>query len=518
MRSEVDAPAWFVKAVALSAALCAGAAMVVVLIIGSDRLTAVSIAGGLFVIAAFLSGNLRLSCLWGLMLTLPLSVGLRLSQYQERGGGENAIRIELCEVFLIALVFFLAHDVATGAIRRVRVPKLIWLWVAIMLLGTFTAFFGEFRWVAGLEVIRMFKVGVLFLVICNELRRRSTILHGAAALTVSMLVQATVGVVQYLRGGNLGLEVLGEAPEKTSEILAGNSVYGAEVWRVSGLVMHPNLFGIFLASLLPLAIGMFLVRRNGLMRMLYLVATVFGVVSLIATFSRSSWLSFAAAMATMLLLVFNHAELRRRVLVPLILAMVCMGAVGGAFSGKIVSRLVESKEQATTGREAFKEDARRLIAAKPIFGFGLNSYVDVVLPYSDFSRRSYPDWVPPVHHIYYLWWADTGIVGLTLHLAVFASVVLVGITNLRIRDPMMLAINVACLAAIVAFFVDGFLSFPLRTSSLLRLIWVQSGLIVAIYYWRLGGGDSYAQRSPSDPDDEIGELREQDPAVGGRFA
>ena len=499
MRAGIDAPPWLLRLapVAIVGAFALG--MIAILTTGHIRLIGISLAGTAFLVAAFLSGNLRLACLWGLILTLPLSVGLRFSQHLDRGGGETAIRIELCELFVLALLGMLIYDVCTGAIPRVRVPKFLIFWIAIMLMGTATAAMGDFRWVAGIEVIRMFKVLVLFLVICNELRRRRQIFHAAMAIVVSMMIQALIGVLQYVRGANLGLEILGESPPDTTQILAETSIYGQEVWRVSGLVMHPNLFGIFLGALLPLSIGLFLVRDRGVARLLYLTATAAGMISLVATYSRSAWISFTVAIGVMLALLVSHTELRRRILVPTVLAIICLTALSALFTDRIASRLFESKIQATTGRELFKQDARNLIGERPLFGFGLNSYVDVVLEYSDFTRRTYPEWIPPVHHIYYLWWAETGIIGLLLHLAVVASIVLIALTNLRLRDPTMLTINVACLVGILAFMIDGFLSFPLRTSPLLRLFWLLAGIIVALYYWRLSSARGDAQ--PESPHD-----------------
>ena len=63
----------------------------------------------------------------------------------------------------------------------------------------------------------------------------------------------------------------------------------------------------------------------------------------------------------------------------------------------------------------------------------------------------------------------------------------------------MLTINVACLVGILAFMIDGFLSFPLRTSPLLRLFWLLAGIIVALYYWRLSSARGDAQ--PESPHD-----------------
>ena len=83
------------------------------------------------------------------------------------------------------------------------------------------------------------------------------------------------------------------------------------------------------------------------------------------------------------------------------------------------------------GRAEYLRDASGMIAVKPWFGWGLNSYVFAVPPFTQygarFARVHYQDWIPPVHNIYYLWWAEIGIVGLSIHLIWLAGVIGIGI-------------------------------------------------------------------------------------------
>jgi O-antigen ligase len=116
----------------------------------------------------------------------------------------------------------------------------------------------------------------------------------------------------------------------------------------------------------------------------------------------------------------------------------------------------------------------------------LNSYVFAVPPFTRYGARHandhYEDWIPPVHNIYYLWWSETGLIGLALHLAMLYGVIHTAVRNVRNAHEGLFAVNAACLAGMVALVVDGFFSFSLRFNSILRVFWTLSAIIMAVKY------------------------------------
>lgn len=497
-----------------------GLATLLVVASGGRRLAAVVVGGIGFLAACYVTRNARLVCLWGFMATLSLNISRKLTAYSDRGGGATGVQIELCDPLWAALGLFLAWDVLAGRRRMIRVPKVVWVWGLIMLLGMVTVLTGQWRRVAAYEVIRMAKMALMFLVLVNELERPRQLIHAGAGLALGVLAQGVVAVLQFVKGGSLGLEFLGETAEKTTQQLAESSVVGQEIWRVSGLLLHPNLLGVFLAAAIPVCVGLFLTPIGRGLRAACLVTAGVATVALVATFSRSSWVSFAAAMAVFGGLTLAHGQMRRRSLMPAVAAAAALGLVLVVFAGPISTRLFASKADATDARERFKEEAGRLIAEKPVFGWGMNAYVDEVLAFSDFSRASYGGWVPPVHNIYYLWTADLGVVGLVLHLWVIAWLVWVGVGNLGIRHPLMYTLNAACLGAMAAFVVDGNFSFSLRVDQILREFWVLAAVLCAVRSWRVRGE---AALTPTEPDaggvlpDARGLFGTRGEGIGGRL-
>ena len=481
----------------------AGAAMVAFVgETGSIKIIAALLGGVICVSGALLSGNPRLFCVWGLMLLIPFDLSKRFGHVFLKMGGENSFRAEVSDVFLLALLAYLVWDLLTGRLRGLRIPKVIYVWITIMLLGTAWALWGTWRLTAAHEVFRMFKLMILFLVICNELQTPKRVLHCAAGLTLGVLLQATVGLIQYVTRSHLGMEMLGETGTLAIRMLETSSVQGSSVFRVGAFLSHPNVFGIFLACLLPIAVGGFLLRVSRGYKLFFLTTAVLGMASLIATLSRSGWVSFAAAFTLLMGLMILHRGLRRRSMLAAGMATVALLLVAAIFFEPIMARIFSSRQAAMLGRAEYKRDAWGMIEARPWLGFGLNSYVFAVPPFTKYggsegARRHYRDWIPPVHNIYYLWWSEIGAVGLALHLVLLAWIVRIGIGNLRVKDEVLFTVNAACLSGMLAFLVDGFFSFSLRFNSILRVFWVMAGIMMAVHYWRLrNSAEDTLEQSP----------------------
>lgn len=475
---------------ALLTSFAVGGMMLVLATVESKKLLWGAMSAALCLFLAHLSGNLRLFCLWAVAVTLPFKLSKQLGEAIYKGGGETAFRVEMCDPFLLVLIAYLAWELWTTRRVGLRIPKVTFPWLLIMCLwGGEAILFGPYHLTAAHEVTRMLKVIVLFLVLVNELQTVSRLRHFAAALTLGMFVQAGVGLVQYFTGETLGLEMLGEVPAATAAELAKNTVLVQKVFRISAFLGHPNLFGIYLGTLLLLPLGMSLLRVGWLSRVYLLSAVTVGMVALIATLSRSGWLSFAAAFVLFVCLTLLHPRIRRRSQIMLMVGALALVLGAIPFSSKILSRILESQAAAMLGREQYERDAQAVIAAKPWLGWGLNSYSYVLPAHSRFGPekifRIYGPWLPPVHHIYLLWWAETGVLGLALHLAMWGGIAWAAVRNLRVRNEFLAVVNIACLGSMLAFAVDGFYSFTLRVNTTLRVFWALAAVIMAVHYWRL---------------------------------
>lgn len=501
MNIAIDRRELWSSFVAMVVASFGAVAVLVVALSGNVKLMALFLTAGLVVSGALLTQNIRLYSLWALMFTLPFDLSKRIGGYILKMGGETSFRIEVSDPFWLILLAFTFRDIWLGERRGLRIPKVCYVWLAIMAMGTAAAAFGQWRLTAAHETVRMFKVMLLFVAVANELRRRTQLLHCAAALTAGMIMQALVGLAQYVTRADFHLQMLGEPSRDTLEILAADSIQGGNVWRVGAFLTHPNIFGVFLAVLLPLAIGFFLMRLSQWYKLLFFFAIMLGTPALVVTFSRSGWLSFACAATLLIVLMAFHTGLRRRSITAGAAAGFVLLLMVAMFAGPIFSRLFSSTPYAVDGRIVWNHDAMRMIVARPILGWGLNSYVYAVPAFTRLgplrAKEWYQGWIPAVHNAYLLWTAETGAVGLLLHLIVIGTLIGYAIGNLHVGDELLFVLNAACLSAILAFLVDGNFSPSLRNNAILRLFWVIGGIIMSIHYYRREGSQITASLSPT---------------------
>src|SRR5262249_24360192 len=135
------------------------------------------------------------------------------------------------------------------------------------------------------------------------------------------------------------------------------------------------IFGCFLAITIPMAIAIFLGRTNWKYKVFGLIGAGLGTVALIMTMSRSGWLSCAASVSVLAVILMLHEKSRRRTVVALVPAAAVLIVVCASFSDRIITRLMESKEGAILSRYEYIDTATRMIKRKPILGWGLNTYV-----------------------------------------------------------------------------------------------------------------------------------------------
>lgn len=442
-----------------------------------------------------LSGNPRLFCLWGLILAAPLSLDMVFKPIAHMGGAAS-FAIELTDFFLAPLLLFLIRDFAKGHRTDLRLSYFTVFWVALIVLGLIDFAFGPFRTVVAHELFRMAKLLILFVVIINELVRVKQFKHVFAALMVGLAFQSAIGLAQYLTGAPLGLEFLGEESQagvdytSLATYLEESPIAGtAFTYRVGSLFGHPNLFSVYLAMLIPIALAM-LFTKMALPSKIVVATVIFvGLVALVLTLSRSGWIAFALAFVSLLVLTFVHPTPRYKFLFVRFSMISGTALMGVALAGPIVKRIFRSDPGAVSFRWDYMKIAWDMILDKPVFGHGLNTFVFNMVPYT--PEKSYiklmdafGEILPVVHNIYLLVWAEQGTIGFLIFMAMYFYLLKLSWSNFRyFRDEALYMINLGCLCALIGLAADGLASFFIRNGAPGRVFIIIAGLIVAIYYW-----------------------------------
>jgi len=489
------------------AALCA-VIVVFIIFLGGFNLVFSLFALGLFVTILFACGNIRLFFLWGLILTAPFELNASFMVIPHIGGAAS-ISFDAVDIFIFALLIFLIRDFSIGYRTNMRFPKVLYWWIGLGVLGVITMLIGPMRAVAGLEVFRMIKLMLLFIVIVNEVVRVKQIEQVVAALMIAVALQSIVALLQYTLNLNLGAQILGEVTEAAAEYTS-QATYGLDAqgftYRVGGLIGHPNLLAMFLAMLMPIGISILFSEIRPLYKFLIAITLMMGIVALVLTLSRSGWIAFMLAFVTLMAVSFTHSKLKRKYVFARLSIIVAIVVLVMALSGPIFKRLTQSDEGAVSFRFEFMEIAMRMAVDKPILGHGLNSFVWHMHPYSIWETLagvqgnfdSIADW-PVVHNIYLLVWSEQGTLGLILYLGFYFHLMRISLRGIgTYKEPFLALVNLGCFAGLIALAVDGLASFFIRNSNCGRVFFIVAALIVAIQWWHMENTDSPNVKSAPD--------------------
>jgi hypothetical protein len=488
--------------------------MLISVFLAPKQISFAVVAAIAFGIVFALVGNQRLFCLWGLVLTAPLTMS-KAFVVNPHMGGASAITIDLDDVFLVLLLGFIVRDYVIGVRREVRLSPVLFWWGALILLGVMDVIVGPLRKFAMLEIIRMIKCYVLFFVVINELLRVRKIAHYVVALGVGVALQATCAIIQFLFKANLGLQFLGEPAQETTDLTTKGTYAGhADIFRAGGLFSHPNLLAGYMAILLPILIALLLSRVAFVYKAIAGLVIVLGLATMIITLSRSGWMSLAAAFIVLMAAAHFHPHLRRRYRGTKTAILVISVVALALASGPIVKRLTHSDPGAINFRFDMMDTAWAIIADKPIFGLGLNSFVPEMPVYSKFHgpagvTREYGKIWPVVHNSYLITWTEQGTVGFCFLMGMYICILWTGYKTTRyFISPLLYSINIGACCGIVAIMFDGLGSFFIDESASERVFWLCVGLIFAIHYWTIANARqilSRIERSRPGDDTAVGE-------------
>jgi putative inorganic carbon (hco3(-)) transporter len=460
----------------------ASAAMAITLFVGERHLL-LNLFGGLLVLVLFIaSSEQRLFCLWGLALTAPLSLAKVYMPFPHMGGAA-AYTIDVSDIFLVPLVLCTLRD---GFARRgpLRLSPYTFWAGALILLGVSDVVFGDMRQISAEEELRLIKCLLIFFVVINQGVSSRQLLHIAAALLVGVGVEGIIALLQFATKSNLHLEGLGAPPDL--EIRAEAAI---GMFRVGGLLIHANLLGAYLALLMPIGIALLFSRIQILYKFAITATLGLGVLALVLTLSRSSWLSFSVAFIALMALSFVNPQSRRRFLLGRLLAIAAVVAAGLLLSTLIGQRLLGNDLGSVDFRWEWLGVAWRMILERPFFGWGLNTFIYHLPGQTRFGGvRGLNDafgvaW-PIVHNIYFIIWSEQGTIGFVFFIMLNVYLLRVGFRNvIRVTDDRLAAINLGCLCGLLAILTDGLSSFFTRVPPGGRVFAIVAGLIVAIDYW-----------------------------------
>ena len=275
--------------------------------------------------------------------------------------------------------------------------------------------------------------------------------------------------------------------------------------KVFGLFGNAGYFAEYLMLTLPIAVSLFLVSKNKMIKLLFLIGILAISSSIVFTFTRTPYLSIVISFIFMLFLflISRGKELIKEnkkifiVIFLVIIIIISLIVVPNPLNkpGTVISKIKDraSINQLTQGYEIKRRVATwkfttLLIKDHPLLGSGIGSFKYNSLRYQakffdqGNNRTIYPYGIAGKTHNEYLQLAaELGIIGLIIFIWLMFVYFYYGLKILkREKERYKQGVIIGLMGSVMAFLIDSIFWFPLHHSFTSSLFWLCLGLLVVM--------------------------------------
>ncbi|MFH0772260.1 MAG: O-antigen ligase family protein [Candidatus Omnitrophota bacterium] len=298
-----------------------------------------------------------------------------------------------------------------------------------------------------------------FFIVSEAINTRRRLINALIVIFVSSFITGLDGIYQQVFGHDL----------------FRNFPLFADV-KVSATFQFSNNFGTYIATILPVPIGLLFYKVTGKkMRFILFGLCVLLGVCLLLTQARGAWLGFIFGF---LLIAFFHS---RKSFLTAVCILISFGFLAISFSPPIVKEQIRSfanlkMDQSTGDRMIIWKTAWRMFLEKPVLGNGLGTFMKV---FEKTKPASYHE-IVYAHNCFLQTAAETGIVGLFIFLWLVFSVLRAAIRKFFILEDLFLkAVTIGLFGGIAAYLINSFFDTCLYSLPLAVLFWAAIGLAAA---------------------------------------
>lgn len=403
-----------------------------------------------FPFLALLVKDLRRFLLAAAVFSIPLHIDINFMHKFEQQAGASTAGISLVDLVALGLLLIWLIEIAakerpyTLFFARVTVPAILFLEIAVL-----SMLWAPRLDLAFMEVFRMLKFTLFFFILINHIRDEDDLRLVVWAFIAAVAFQGLISTLQMIRGGRLGLDFLGEAPPDPD----GKTT----IWRVMGTLGHPNRLATFLETLLVLPVGMFMIEKRRMSRLLCIGSFALGIVALIMTGTRGAWIGFSVAVLLFVIYSLRNPHLNAKAIVkPMIIVFAVLAVAAAFLSDMLEQRLMGEDYGSAASRIPMIKIALNIIAANPIGGVGINNYQVNMRSYNDaIESVRYVTIARPVHNMYLLVAGETGLIGLAALLLLLIAVMRTLSRTVASHSPLPAVTSIALLGGLAAFCLHG---------------------------------------------------------------
>jgi hypothetical protein len=335
---------------------------------------------GLLAICLIPSRRTVCLCLW--IIIQPLSIEKILyihtpiwDNVQSENTLMNAADILLILLFCI-LIFeqFVVKKVAFVWDKKTTLFSALLLWGVFSYLIHLGIYQSDFTNVAPLGLVHMARNVFFVVVIGSAIQTRADVIWVLVAITFILFVESILVGLSFATGEPFNFtRLLGKGA-----FIQKYSAGGESVTRASATLGLPNQQATFHSMFTFLLVGLFAVK-NKLFKIIGLVVMMMSFIAVIFTFSRSAWLSFAAATLLITIIFIKRKEVTPTAWLTGSFVAVVLIAILAVIAQPIIDRLSGGDEGATGSRVRMIMLAKDLAMQYPIIGVGPNEYAEAGL-------------------------------------------------------------------------------------------------------------------------------------------
>lgn len=329
--------------------------------------------------------------------------------------------------------------------------------------------------------------------VANEFGQRDRLRIAVMVIAFVVGANGLIGTLQATTGALTDLTWLGAAKEENRQAFGDGAIS-----RATGLQGMANSFAWFLVTLLPMLVAVLILRagdfslwqRRGLG-----LATAVGLLALVLTYARGSWVAFGLAAALLVAMSYRLLPLgerqRFKKQISILVLLGCTLCL--PFLGPIVIRLTEDDNGSAYSRVPLSQVAQTMIEANPLLGVGLSNYEAEMRRYDHTPDRITEDFPWPVHNIFLHTAAEAGLPGLALFLFLIVVALQQGWQALGSTDRLVQACASGLICGVLAYLVTGLKELGSLGTPQFRVCFLCCGLLLALNRIRRNESYSYSQ-------------------------
>jgi putative inorganic carbon (hco3(-)) transporter len=458
-------------------AATAGFAIVHTAVLGNKWMVATAV--GLMALFSFLAitRNYRRFLHLCLVGTLPIRLDFHLIFKETPVAQLKGLPVTLFDLVFVALFVDWLVRLLVGQKRLRLFPSISIPALVYILLAGLSAFKSHDLALSFSMLALIIKGYLIFLYLANNIEDKNEILLILFVLSLGLLLQSFLGILQFLTGKALGSNMFGQGEQS---MLRTVSVGYAVVSRVNGTIGDPNSLAMYMNFFLPVMLCFLFTDVPLKYRLPIGVILLLAGVTEVLTLSRGGWVALAFGGLVALYGIFKEklkSKVKSFFAVSLSVLFLTLTILG--LSQTIRDRLFEQDYGSAYSRIPMMMVAFNMIADNPFQGVGLNNYTTRMNLYDRTSANISYKFPWPVHNAFLIIAGESGLLALASFLLILFGAAAMAFSFFGRGDPLLSFIGIGFFSGLLTWIVHA--QFKMDFAGVNCVLWFSLGMITALY-------------------------------------